>query len=151
MNHTPIEVRQPDGTTFKSVSKGEIKINPKLPKQARVAHGFKDLKTNLISMGQLCDQGCTAMFDKEKCIIKHNNNQVIKGIRNHNNGLWYIPLTGTKEVHTFEGEREKADRDKRICNNIHRINKLQDVLEYVYASLFSPTKSTLLKAIKIIT
>ena len=40
MYHTPMKVRQPDGTTLKSTSKGETKINQTLPKQARLAHGF---------------------------------------------------------------------------------------------------------------
>ena len=59
-----------------------------------------------MSMGKLFDQGCTAMFDKDKCIISYKDKQVLKGTRNPNNGLWYIPLNETEAVHTSEGEKK---------------------------------------------
>ena len=36
----------------------------------------------------------------------YKDKQVLQGIRNPNNGLWYIPLNETEEVHTFEGEKK---------------------------------------------
>jgi hypothetical protein len=44
---------------------------------------FKSMTANLISIGQLCDHGCIAMFDKEEVIMHHHNNNIIlQGARN---------------------------------------------------------------------
>ena len=62
----------------------------------------------------------------------------MKVMRNKNNRLWCILLNVTKGAHTFEGKKPKAHTNNtKNCNNIHRINKIQDVLAYLHASLFS--------------
>ena len=65
VQYQPIKVGQPDGTFFISSSKGKVPINNELPQPARIAHSFNNLRTNLMSLGQLCDYGCKATFDKE--------------------------------------------------------------------------------------
>ena len=127
-HHVPINVRQPDGTCFKSNSKGEIPLHKDLPYSARTAHGFKNIKTNLLSVGQFCDAGCTAIFDKEKCEIRRNNNILLRGDREKRNGLWYIPLytsegaplltkvsKPTQYISSYEGAKTIGGE----CNNLH--------------------------------
>ena len=149
--HKPIAVRQPDGSRLKSSSKGEIPITQSLPKRAQIAHGFPNIKTNLLSIGQFCDSGCEAFFDNKSCTIKYEGNEILRGTRNHRNGLWYIPLLnyeGVNEISTSEGVKENIITSDGYCNNLHRLNKVKDVLDYLYAALFSPKKSTLLQAIQ---
>ena len=94
--HAPIQVKQPDGSHITSKNKGEIPILGELPQHAKSAHGFNELQTNLLSIGQLCDSNCIALFDKRKCRIIHNNKTVISGDRNHQTGLWEIPFNTSK-------------------------------------------------------
>ena len=104
-----------------------------------------------MSIGQFCDSGCDALFNKKSCTIKYKGKEILKGNCNHRNGLWYIPLLnceGANELSTSEGVETQLQRSDECCNNIHQLNKVTDVLEYLYAALFSPKKSTLLKAIQ---
>ena len=86
-NHILISIRQSDGSKFYSSSKGELPILQNLPLAVRVAHGFQNIKTNLLSIEQLCDHRCVAMFDKEKCILKHDNKKILEGKRSKVIGL----------------------------------------------------------------
>ena len=46
-------------------------------------------KHSLLSVGQLCDDDCTAIFSKDKCTIYNKRNEaVITGLRNHSTGLY---------------------------------------------------------------
>ena len=53
----------------------------------------------------------------------------------------------TRDKYNMESINKRKLSGER-CYNIHRLNKITEVLEYIYASLFSPKKSTLLEAIK---
>jgi hypothetical protein len=65
---------------------------PQLPLAARQAHIFPDLSNSaLLSIGQFCDNGCTARFTKHEVTIEQNNTIVLKGTRDPN-GLWNLSL-----------------------------------------------------------
>eukprot|EP00957_Ditylum_brightwellii_P210615 15365183-Ditylum_brightwellii.AAC.1 len=46
----------------------------------------------LVSIGQLCNDGCRAIFEKEVCIVEKNSEPILMGPRNYRNGLWDIVL-----------------------------------------------------------
>jgi hypothetical protein len=53
---------------------------PDLPPAARIAHIFPALgDTSLISIGQLCDAGCTAIFNANSVHIKLEDKLIIQG------------------------------------------------------------------------
>ena len=55
-------VGTPTGATMKS-SAADLISQPQLPEEARRAHVYPDLKyKSLVSVGQLCDSGYTAVF-----------------------------------------------------------------------------------------
>ena len=59
----------PNGSIMKSTCTSKLAI-PNLPLAATHAHGFKHLASgSLLSVGQLCDHGCTAIFDKHQVHI----------------------------------------------------------------------------------
>ena len=70
-------------------STGACKLNilRNLPTRAQIMRIFLNIKHNLISIGQLCDAGCTALFDKTKCTIRHQQKTIWQGMRNRRNGL----------------------------------------------------------------
>ena len=57
--------------------------------QASEADILPSFKHSLLSVGQLCDDDCTAIFSKHHCTIYNKYQEpVINGIRNHSTGLY---------------------------------------------------------------
>ena len=92
---------------------------------------------SLLSLGQLCDDNCTVELKKNTIKVFKNGQQLLQGQRNKNDGLWdlHIPY--------------------QIKNNNHQVNFIiqksatkRDLIQFYHAALFSPTISTLLKAVK---
>ena len=66
---------------------------PALSNRAKSANIFKDLHSaSLISLGQLCDDGCTAILDRKQIQVVKDQHVVLKGRRNWMDGLWDIDL-----------------------------------------------------------
>ena len=53
----------------------------------------------LISLGVLCDDGCTITLYKQEIPIQKNGKEIIKGTRKKKTGMWEVPL-GTKQLET---------------------------------------------------
>jgi hypothetical protein len=72
-----------------------------LPHAARQAHLFPALSSGaLLSIGQLCDHGCQAIFNVSTVEIIKNNKSTLKGHRTPTNGMWLIQLpTNSKYTH----------------------------------------------------
>ena len=134
MPSTNHQVMLPDGTTIQSTNQGRLPI-PELSPTAATAHVFKDLHSaSLLSVGQLCDDNCLVLFDKQHVRIFKNNQEILKGDRNHRDKLWDINIT-KKPTHT--------------ANVIIKKEKTtSELIQYFQGCCFSPTKATFLKAVK---
>jgi hypothetical protein len=78
-----------------STHEGDIHI-PGLPPEAGKAHLFKELAQgsgSAVSLCQLCDHVCTALFDATKVRVFQDDQCIITGHRTQHTGLWYIPLS----------------------------------------------------------
>ena len=52
---------------------------------------FTDLQNNLISIGQLCDDGCTVTFTKDQMIVTKNSTEILCGTRSKSGaGLYNV-------------------------------------------------------------
>ena len=89
------------GPTFQVANKNIIKpafsstlqLSSKLSSRAQSAHFFNEITTgSLISMRQICENDCVAIFTKSDVKILKHNRVIITGLRDHTNGLWNIPL-----------------------------------------------------------
>ena len=81
-----------NGGTISPVSRASLPIANSLSQVAQHAFVFDDLKTgSLISVGQLCDDDCIAIFSRYDVKILKNNKIIIVGKRT-DNGLWDIPI-----------------------------------------------------------
>ena len=93
---------------------------------------------SLISVGQLCDDGCIVFFTQNHFYVTKNDQLIIKGNRNPSDGLWDF----NKTINPLQNN----------TNNVNYIitkNKTKlDLARYFHASLFSPSISKLQKAIK---
>ena len=59
---------------------GSIRI-PNVSAEAYKAYIFQDMTKSLVSIGNLCDDGCIALFDKEQLFIIKNNTVLLCIIR----------------------------------------------------------------------
>ena len=104
------------------------------PSEADIQPSFK---YSLLSVGQLCDVDCTAIFSKHKCTIYNKQNKpVITGMRNHSTGLYeqHIP----------------RQNNQNICqaNATISTTNLQEHIKYLHQCVFSPTSRTWIQAVK---
>ena len=115
---------------------------PQLPLTAREAHLIPGLThSSLISIGKLCDSGCTAIFDAQQVSIRKNNETPLIGSRDHTNGLWRLPLQITTTVPPTIDAHE-------AYNNAHQTQSIPALINYLHAAAFSPATSTWLQAIQ---
>ena len=108
-----------------------------LSENATCAHIFPALATaNLLSIGQLCDDGCTATFTHSHLRVTKDNKTILTGTRNHTNGMWYVPLHNRPSP-----KLEFA----HVTTPLHPISKL---IKFLHSAAFSPSISTWTKAVQ---
>ena len=131
--HGP-QVNLPDGSTMNTVGKGVLPLNAFLSKIAQTGNILEGLSnSSLLSIGQLCDDNCIAVFSKLKLKIYKNEKLLLTGIRNWTDGLWDVV------VPQFE----------QNINMIVRKDKTKmELAEYLHKCAFSPALSTFQKAIR---
>jgi hypothetical protein len=126
----------PNGTTIQSSHTCNLLLT-ELPPQARQAHVFPGLVRNsLISVGQLCDNGCSVTFTKDQVTVSKNKKCVMYGSRDPKSRLWRVDL------------KQKFEKQEVQCNQAHDNNNQKDLINYLHAACFSPVKSTWITAIK---
>eukprot|EP00956_Cyclotella_meneghiniana_P031405 scaffold82313_cov39-Cyclotella_meneghiniana.AAC.2 len=125
--HDQIRVTLPDGTTLKSYHQCSIQ-NKQLPPKAREAYIIP---------------GCKVQSEKDKCNVIYNNTIVMKGYKNDNNGLWYVPL---KNQHNQEQQVIIQD-NRNVAANAQHTSTMAETIQFLHQCLFSLTVDTLCKAI----
>ena len=128
-------VQLPDEATISSSHEADLPIYA-LSNAAKKVRIFPDLSSSsLLSIGQLCDDNCIALFHKDILQIIKNNKVILEGLRNRTDGLWDVPLP------VLSPPMESA-------NAIIRKNKSKRQLaEYYHACAFSPVLRTFAEAI----
>jgi hypothetical protein len=122
------------GTTMPTNLQGQLPLSKKLSPTAQSAFVLDDLKTGtLLSLAQLCDDDCIAVFTRYDVKLLKNNEVIIIGKR-MSNGLWSLPIN-SPHTHQANGIL-RTDRPK------------QELATYLHAALGSPAPSTLLRAIR---
>jgi hypothetical protein len=131
-------VRLPNGATMESSHTAELDI-PELNAAASNAHVFPGMDNHsLISVGQLCDEGYIVTFKQAAVTIcDSEKSQILSGPRDLNTGLWRINLKQTNN-HIPEP----------IENDVYELRNTGALVHYLHKALFSPTKSTMLQAVK---
>jgi hypothetical protein len=130
--HVLLNVNVPNGTTIQSSHTCSLLLT-ELPPQARQAHILPGLLHNsLISVGQLCDNGCSVTFTQDQVTVSKNKTCVMYGSRDRKSRLWRVDL------------EQKFENNKVQCNHTNQ----KDLINYLHAACFSPVKSTWITAIK---
>ena len=142
---TPLPVECANGTIMWSTHEGELYL-PMLPPAARKIHLFPKLKNDsLLSIGQLCEAGCSAHFYDTHVFIDYQGETVLVGQRNGPFGLWRLNLTpnALNTPSTAHSHRANVARPAFLPAS----TKIADVIEFYHAALFAPAISTLQKAL----
>jgi hypothetical protein len=132
---TPVIVHLPDGSTMTSTHTCSINL-PGLPLAARKAHLFPALADHaLLSVGQLCDHGCNVTFTSNDVTIALHQKTLFTGTRAAN-GLWAVNLS-----HKNHCAKAAAIVSPPSTNT-------SELLQYLHACCFSPSKTTWINAIR---
>jgi hypothetical protein len=112
---------------------------PELNAAASKSHVSLGMENHsLLSFGQLCDEGYIVTFKQDTVTIcDSGNSQILSGPRYLNTGLWRINLKQTNN-HIPEP----------IANNVYELRNTGALVHYLHKTLFSPTNSAMLRAVK---
>ena len=82
-----MKLRLPDGSTMDSTHIATLQL-PGISRLARQIHIFPKIPTApLISLGILCDDGCTITLDTQEISIQETGEEIIKGTRKEKTGI----------------------------------------------------------------
>ena len=81
-------------------------------RQAKHEEILPNLHSNLISIGQLCDNECIVTFDKHKVIVSKNKDITIEGYWDPTNGLWRFPIR-----HPSQNNKQANIPETQLCNH----------------------------------
>ena len=126
----------PNGSNITAHARYNLRL-PNVSQQASEADILPSFKHSLISVGQLCDDDCTATFSKHRCTIYNKHNKpVITGIQNPHTGLYeqQIPVRNTQKS-------QQANATLPTTN-------LHEHIKYLHQCAFSPTTRTWIQAAK---
>jgi hypothetical protein len=129
-------LNMPNGTIVPSSHTCDLLITD-LPPQAQKAHILPGLVHNsFISVGQLCDNGCSLTFTQEQVTVSKNGKYVMYRARDPRSRLWRDDLKQIFETNQVQ------------CNHAHDNINQKDLINYLHVACFSPVKSTWISAIK---
>jgi hypothetical protein len=136
---TPLEVRLPNGDTITSTHTATLNI-PSLPQTARRAHILPGLaQHSLLSVGQMCDSGCSVTFTASNVTVTNGGATILMGKRDKQSNLWSVPLNPTPPLNGGQ---------KHSAHNVYEQKSIQDTITYLHACCFSPVTDTWLKSIQ---
>jgi hypothetical protein len=112
---------------------------PKLNAAASKAHVFPGMANHyLLSVGQLCDKGYIVTFKHASVTVSSSQkSQILNSPWDLDTGIWRINL-----------KQYNKQIPKPIANNVYELRNTGALVHYLHKSLFSPTKSALLQAVK---
>jgi hypothetical protein len=138
-----------NGDIIETTKRAIIPLTPELSASAKTGHIFNHLKSgSLISIGQLCDDDCVALFTTYDVKLYKNGQVIIVGTRDNANGLWTIPLAPKSAPSLPQLQAPLRNRHHSANGAIrHRATK-QDLAAFLHACGFGPLPSTFLRAIQ---
>jgi hypothetical protein len=133
-----LTVRLPNGATMESSHTADLDI-PELNAAASKANVFPGMAHHsLFSVGQFYDEGYIVTFKQDTVTICNSeSSKLLSGPRDVNTGLWRINLKQTNN-HIPDP----------IANNVYELRNTGALVHYLHKTLFSPTKSAMLQAVK---
>jgi hypothetical protein len=148
----PIPVQVATGSVIYSTHTAELLI-PSLPCAARLCHTLPNHTHPLVSIGQLCDANCLALFNKNDVFITLDNKVLMLGKRHPVSRLWHltIPPPGfppmTEPPKHIKARQKLPAANVAFANTAHLSASPAELVAFAHASLFSPSLLTLCTAL----
>ena len=135
-----IKVLCPDGKYLPSTDTVDLTYD-KLPNDARKAHVFPALAPgSLVSIGQLCDSGCTTLLDATTTTVRYKDEVVLEGSRARW-GVWNISEPSDKRINQLLN----TDHVNFVVNVLCPDTTLQDIIIFLHAAFGYPVISIFCK------
>jgi hypothetical protein len=136
---TPLAVCLPNGDTITSTHTATLNM-PSLPHAARQAHILPGLdQHSLLSVGQMCDSGCSVTFTASKVTVTNGDSTILTGQRDKESSLWRVPLDPGTPLNVGQGHS---------AHNVYEQKSIQGTITYLHASCFIPVTDTWIKSIQ---
>ena len=88
------QVILPDGSIMQAINRALLNLNPLLNQAVCTAHVSPHIQSGaLISIGQLCDDGCIESFTATQLSVVKDGLTVLEGNRSSIPGMWQVNLT----------------------------------------------------------
>ena len=120
----------PNNELISSTSRGQLPLSSDLSNAAKTAMILPKLtSSSLISLGQLCDDDCAILLNKNTLLAIKNNKIILKGTRNPHDKLWDIPIQkqsitpnnyATSPIHPAIYSKVNAVSENHVCDTIFR-------------------------------
>ena len=133
---------------MKSTNTAQLYLPFLLPEACKV-HIFPCLALgSLISIGQLCDYGCTATFTTTTVVVSLGENQVCSGTRSHaTQNLWCLDTVQSSQAPVTPIGNINGIASNNAANSMVPTTTSRERVAFVHVSCFSPSPSTLIAAI----
>jgi hypothetical protein len=144
-----LDVQLPSGALMRSTHTAILDI-PSLPLAARHCHLFPELTSgSLISIGQLCDHGCTAAFDATSVAITYANHPVLVGTRSPSTGLWQVLPTVHNSTKPLPNDQciIQPNPQHFPAHALAAHSTIAEQVAFYHATMFYPSVATWCKAI----
>ena len=113
----------PDNTMIQASTTGNLPLHSDLTIPSLV---YPKLTSELLlSVGQLCDNGCFVLFHEHGLLIFKNNQLVLSGKRNKNDGLYDVPFPAEKINYIITRDKSQTE-----------------LAQFLHGCAFSPAIST---------
>ena len=141
---TSVTVSLPNETTMTSSLTGALNIDT-IPMEARKAHVFNELTSwSLLSLGVLCDAGCTANFSSDKLTVKIFDKVVLNGYRDHTtHGMWMVDLTQENQT------ANSTLPTKEMANVVYPTGTIAKLVAFYHGCACSTPVSSFLKILEL--
>ena len=121
---------------------GTLPLTKILSPNATRAHVLSGLEnSSLLSMGQLCDDECTAIFYGNHLHVYKNADLILMGNRNKIDGLWDVKIDKNITTNMYQFEL-------KLIVIIRKDKTKLELADYIHACAFSPTLTIFHQAIK---
>ena len=112
----------------------------RLPEQSKIAYKFDNIQEPLMTIPVICDNGYTVTFTKQNVHVNKDGKTVLTGYREPATKMWIFPQSETIPP--------SEQRVKQRINAILPEGKMTDTFNFFHIIMGSPTKTTLLNAIR---
>ena len=135
----------PNGEAMTTTTTAEFKWND-VSQKGKTCHKVKGLVHNLAAVSNLVDEGNEVTFRTDDAIVTRNRDKriILRGWRDQSNRLWRVPIDDKNNEPSALPQIEQ----KYQVHSVYDCRGEKEITMFYHATLFSPVKTTLLKAVK---